>query len=163
MMDKEVIFRELDTATALLKKAVASFTLEKFNEKPPGKWGASQIMEHLLMTESSISKLLGKSSGEAGRPPGKKLDMINTVMGDDNNKYNAPEIFLPPGRFVELEVVDQVAEIRNGLKEIIAASNLDEMISIKHPGLGSLTRIEWVYFLIHHSNRHTRQIENLLL
>jgi hypothetical protein len=161
-MDKQVIFQELDTATALLTKAVALFTLEKFNEKPPGKWGASQIMEHLVMTESSINNLLGKSIGDAGKPPGKKLEMIHSVMVDDNNKYNAPEIFLPPGRFVELNIVDRLAEIRNGLKEIISASNLDEMISIKHPGLGSLTRIEWIYFLIHHSNRHARQIENLL-
>ena len=160
-MNTASFIEEIDAATALLKKAVAAFSAEQFREAPGGKWSAALIVEHLLLVESSINKLFDLKGEEAGRLPSKKTDLIVMALGDDEKKFNSPEMHIPSGKYPDVSVVEDLAVIRTQIKEKALATNPDEMITIKHPALGLLTRLEWIQFLIHHSNRHARQIQML--
>ena len=161
-MDKHRLTSDLDFSTAQLLQWLANYSSEKFNFSPDGmRWSPAQIVEHLLMLEVIANKALMGKTVTTNRPPDEKINIIKTVMADIDTKRIAPEIVAPSAELKDQKIlIEQIKSQRELLKKAIAELDLTEACtSFKHPGLGTLTRFEWVYFTIFHTERHLKQLQ----
>jgi hypothetical protein len=165
-MDKSQLLAALDTSTESLIKQLESFDNASFNRQPsPTEWSPAGIAEHLLILDVVANKILRSEAVTSTRPSDSKVALIRQVMEDAGTKRVAPESVLPKGG--EKSVSEMVAALRSqrdALKEAIQGTDLSEACTArKHPALGTLTRLEWIQFIIHHTDRHRGQMERLLM
>ncbi len=163
-MDKDQILSDLDISTRELLHYLSNFNTERFNLSSDDKrWTPAQIVEHLLMLEVIANKVLKGKTIPTNRQPDEKINLIKTAMSDINTKRVAPEIVQPSAALKDPKfMMEQIKIQRELLKKIINELDMTEAcISFKHPGVGTLTRFEWVYFTIFHTERHLRQLQQL--
>ncbi len=163
-MDKQQLLSDLDISTSHLLQWLSNSNTGKLNLSPNDNgWSAAQIAEHLLMLEVIANKVLRGKTIATNRPPDEKINLIKKVMSDSNTKRIAPEIVAPSAELKDPHVlIEQIKTQRELLKKAINETDMTEAcISFKHPGLGTLTRFEWIYFTIFHTQRHLRQLQEL--
>lgn len=163
-MNKDIIISDLTTSTENFIKQLSIFTPENFNYTPSDKaWSAAQISEHLLKLEILANKIMRGQTVPTNRAADGKISMIKWAMNDVNSKRTAPEIVEPSGEYKDAEQLrDQIIKQRELIKEIIDTTDItDACMSGKHPALGTLTKLEWIYFIIYHTQRHLQQMKTL--
>ncbi len=161
-MDKYQLLSDIDISTQQLLQCLYNFNTEKFNFSPDSKnWSPAQIAEHLLMLEVIANNALTGKTIPTNRPPDEKINLIKTVMSDIDTKRVAPEIVQPSAELKDLQLMmEQIKIQRESLKKTISEMDMTEAcVSFKHPGIGTLTRLEWVYFTIFHTERHLQQLQ----
>ena len=162
-MDKETLLIELDKCTEDLTKQIARFEINSFNQQPSEtQWSAAQVAEHLLKLAMIANRALSGETIPTNRPADEKMALIKMVMEHDT-KRTAPEIVHPSSEIHEPQkIVEQIKNQIEVLKQQVNNLDLTEACTgIKHPGFGTLTRLEWVYFTIQHSIRHTKQMQRI--
>lgn len=162
-MTNQNLLAALEQSTKAVLQAFSSFTAENFNEKPSEtEWSAAQLAEHLLKVDISTNKALASETVPTNRPPDQKIALIKGAM-EDSSKRVAPER-VQPSKDVHSPAVllEKIKQQRELMKEAIIASDMTEACkAYKHPALGTLTKLEWVWFNIHHAERHLRQLQQL--
>ncbi|OFY85616.1 MAG: hypothetical protein A3F72_10645 [Bacteroidetes bacterium RIFCSPLOWO2_12_FULL_35_15] len=149
-----------------------TYTLQLVKSCPPtlqadninDTWSILQILEHICMTEKLICMLLSK--------PADKTAETNELFGNDKikkmvvenrgYKVKAPESLIPKGDIKDVKEFEKVfLQQRDLLKQEIQTGKItfDNRIH-KHPVLGEMTIIDWLNFLIHHTQRHLEQIKD---
>jgi len=164
-MMKEQLLCELDASTEILIKTLSCIDSENVNRQPAaGGWSAVQVAEHLLILETIANKVVRGETIKSTRASDEKIPLIIGAMMDTDTKRVAPDVVLPSQEPGDLQaIVRGLQKQRELLKEAIISTDLSEAcISLKHPALGTLTRLEWIWFTIHHTRRHIIQIEQLL-
>ncbi|MDB5253195.1 MAG: hypothetical protein JWP27_2364, partial [Flaviaesturariibacter sp.] len=123
----------------------------------------AQVAEHLLILDIVANKVLAGETIESNRPPDSKIDLIRSAMEDASTPRTAPDHVVPghvdkrPDQFRE-----SFQHQRSALKTKIDTLDLSEACKAhKHPALGTLTRLEWIYFTIYHTHRHIGQLARL--
>lgn len=160
-MNKEDIIHDLDRSTATLQWALQQFDDRNFNEKGSAQWSAGDTAEHIWLLESFINTILPFSHA-TGRQHDQKIAAIKSGMENTTRKFIAPE-FIHPTSTIKTpgSMIQKIVEQRNQLKEIIRHSDLSETTDSAHPSIGEMTRMEWIYFIIHHASRHVQQMQKL--
>ncbi|HEV7333350.1 MAG TPA: DinB family protein [Flavisolibacter sp.] len=162
-MNKEVILAEWQQITDRLLTLILSFSPETFNQKATeASWSPAQIAEHLWKVDLSTAQALKSETIPTNRSPDQKIALIKEAM-DSDTKRIAPEMVKPSGMEYEPRVIARkISEQREVVKGMIIALDLTEACRVyKHPSLGTMTRLEWVYFDIYHAERHMRQMQGL--
>lgn len=161
IMNTEIL-RELEGATKNLFDLISSFTQEEINKIPfEGSWTAGQVAEHLFRSDSSILAAIHGTVKPAERQPDLRQQELKTVFLDFDTKLNGPEEIQPTGARHEKEALLRSLEgTRSRLFEV--ASLLDLSPLSIHPALGELTKMELIYFVIYHTQRHIHQLKNIL-
>lgn len=163
LMNKEIILADWQQTTDRLKVLIAFFTPDTFNQHPTESgWSAAQIAEHLLKVDRSTCQALKSKTVPTNRPPDQKIALIKDAM-EGGTKRVAPEVVKPSGEFCEpQQMVAELTKQREQVKALISELDLtDACKDYKHPSLGTMTRLEWIYFNIYHAERHMRQMEGL--
>ena len=161
-MNKEVLLSELDASMDRLAHTVRDFSGEEFNRQPtPAQWSAAQFAGHLLLLEQTAVKALHGPAIPTNRAPDNKLATIKWVM-EDETKRQAPDMVIPPGKEQKAEeLLTQLKSEREKLKAAVGEADLTEACTaFKHPGFGTLTKLEWAWFVVHHTERHRKQMES---
>ena len=121
------------------------------------------ILEHIYLADKSISLLLQKKS--------ENLNAQEVILGNDkierlvvnlrHRKVKSPDILLPKGRFKMLsEFKPAFTQQRENLKSSLQDGSIPIDNSIlPHSYLGNMTKTDWLYFIIHHAQRHLEQIK----
>ena len=164
-MDKQQIIAEINRMTTDLLEQVGRFSDEEFNTRPAWDgWSAGEISEHLLVLVKNVNRNLRARTMPAGRPDNEKIDIISAVFDDYERKYNAPEQIIPsPHPKDKAEMLRELEFHHKRLIEVVETANLSEICKgFNHPSLGAFTRLEWIYFIIHHAHRHIFQMGNIL-
>jgi hypothetical protein len=164
-MDKQQIIADINRMTNDLLSQVARFSDGNFNTKPASEgWSAGEISEHLLVLVKNVNRNLRAKTMPAGRPDNEKLDIISTVFDDYERKYNAPEQIIPSAEPKDKAFMLSELELHHKrLIEVVENYDLAEICKgFNHPSLGAFTRLEWIYFIIHHGHRHIHQMANVL-
>lgn len=162
-MSNSVILAEWQQVTDRLSALVLSFSPESFLVTPvPGKWSAAQQAEHLLKVDMTTYQALKSETIPTNRPPDQKIPLIREAMEGDTKRM-APERVQPSTTQHEQQgIATQIVAMRENVAGLIGNLDLSEACRVyKHPSLGTLTRLEWIYFNMHHAERHIRQIEGL--
>lgn len=163
-MDKNTLLSELDASSQQLLQHLSFFSADDFNQKLSDlEWSAAQIAEHLLLLEMVAIKVIAGKTIPTNRPPDQKCGVIKGSMEDMGTKYKAPEVIWPSSEPKDPQtMIAQFQVQRDQLKKMIAATDITEAcMSFKHTSLGTLTRLEWVYFAIYHTQRHLQQMLRL--
>jgi uncharacterized damage-inducible protein DinB len=162
-MDKTALLAGLDQSFASLEQTMAGIAPDQFTNKPSESgWSAAEIAEHILLLEKIAVKALTGSTVATNRDASSKASLIKWAM-EDLTRREAPVIVQPLGEKANANhLMAEIKEERGKLKAVVERSDITEACTgLKHPALGTLTRLEWVQFIIHHTERHRKQMESL--
>lgn len=153
---------ELQSVTNKLIPLLQSFSPDAFSKKVDEQtWSAAEVAEHLLIVNRNLSYVL-KSEGEMPeRAYDKKLSVIKEALSNRATKIVAPETVKPTGTVQDQqELINGLQHYMQVLHQIAEEKELQELCTqYPHPRLGRLTRLEWLYFIIYHTERHCQQLE----
>lgn len=162
------IRRELDRTRAGLLAAVTPTPAEAAGRRPGAdEWSIAEIVEHLLIVENGVGRLLGKL-GEHAETLGPETTTASVLAGLDQlaltdptrRKIRSPATVAPTGTVVLAESLAGLGEGRRrllGLVHRVSGRAVGELAA-PHPVFGQLTFYEWLLFLAQHEERHTVQI-----
>ena len=161
---KAEAINDFKEATADLLDNLFSIGKDQINAIPfNGSWTAAQLGEHLYQSYKGIPQLFRMPGRTSDRDPAAKKDMIAADFLNFNIKMKSPGFIVP-----ELRTYDR-EELLNRLRSVIGnivetSSNIDpteECTAFALPVYGHLTRLEWIYFLIYHTQRHVHQLKKI--
>lgn len=161
--DREALIREMQRATDDVARALEAVPEELFTTQPEENvWSPRDIAEHLIQLDSSTVFILkGKSHPEQGRDPSVALSNVLDSFGDFEKKFHTFGPGIPKRELMNREEpIARFRKTRTLVSRILEKGNLDEVCELFEHGIfGYLTRLEWGWFIIIHSDRHLNQIQ----
>ena len=155
---------ELIELTNNMIAQVKDFPAVSFTQVPAsGGWSAAELAEHVFIVTRNINSVLQSEGSVPERAPDKKLPVIIAALADRSTKRVAPENVKPTGKLKgRAELADALQQQLQLLVKIAGEKELMELCTVyPHPSLGRLTRLEWIHFIIHHTQRHLLQLEEI--
>lgn len=160
----KAIWEELATTKATLLQTIDSYTTEQFNVVPfEGSWTAGQTADHILRFASGGVSILNGDGQTTERNPEQNIVPLRDLFLNFEIKMNAPEFVCPAEAPHNKEVLhralDQVFTKMAALSKH-ADLNLT-FTDFEMPQFGKLTRLEWLLFILFHTQRHIHQLQNI--
>jgi hypothetical protein len=158
----EDLVKELKHTKEELIKAISSINEDEFNEVPfEDSWTAAQVSEHLLKA-IGISTLYGGIK-TTDRDPGEKIAETGELFLNMDIKMKSPDFILPSDKkHTRKEIIDEVDITLSKLIEAAETLDLSKTCTdFAIPGFGDFTRLEFIWFYIFHTQRHTNQLKNI--
>lgn len=151
--------------------AVASLPDPERLEVPPGAWSVAAIIDHLRLTETSVSKLLhvtvSRLPADARVAETETESVLHRVdhdrLANRDRRRIAPAIVQPRTDLTLSEAMTGLEASRIALRgsmregDGIALGNF----TYPHPMLGQLDLYQWLVFVGLHESRHACQIREL--
>lgn len=165
ILDTVKIISELDNSTKLITDKVSGLPFESFNmRKEKGAWSAGDCIEHLVIIERSARNTLMGPVKYYNRDYDQKIPVVKKAFDDDVKKFIAGKLAAPPEASRNPEhIIAEFISNREEIKKVISKEDLTVLCdAFRHPLFGHFTRLEWIYFVIYHSQRHSRQIERII-
>lgn len=132
----------------------------------PDRWSVAQVMEHIAAAEDFIrgmvkEKVMMAPAGDAARDVRKADDAVLAMVPDRTTKVQAPEPLVPTNRFGSPEAsIKHFVETRAETEEFLkATSGLRDHVA--DSPLGKLDGYEFILLIAAHSERHTKQINEV--
>jgi hypothetical protein len=157
----------LDEQRSVLKTAFESVPPELRDRPPaPDRWSAANVVEHLAIVETRISKLLSERIEEAraGLAPETRADpILPTIdyqrMYDRSTRVKAPEPVIPTGLNARA-AWNALEDAGSKMRALLVSNDGLGLSSVTHPHprFGELSVYQWVAFLGAHEVRHAQQI-----
>jgi hypothetical protein len=165
--DKERALHYLESTKKGVLDATKGLSEAQWNFKPgPDRWSVAQVTEHIAAAEDYIRGMLTEKVMTAPAVPGRDLqktdDAVVAMIPDRSHKAQAPEALVPTNRFGTPEAslkhfVESRAVTENFLKTTPGLRDhaVDSPLGMKLDGY------EFVLFIAAHSERHTKQINEV--
>lgn len=165
MINRKSISTELERSTRNLIRILDGIKPDQFDIKPDiSEWSIAQICEHLIRMENFIDQSMRLATRPlTTRKYGEKAKYIRESLFDFNNKFTTEERFQPSNKIrKKQEIISELKKVRKSLQEFIRSNELSVIcMGCDHPLYGTLTRAEWIYFIIYHSERHLIKISRI--
>lgn len=154
----------LEKNTSAVIQLSIDLSPELLNVKEENQWSILEILEHLYITDKVIFSVLSKPSKEqsdkneiVGQP------LLNKILVEKKERrYPAPDILYPKGLFKSVEEF-KVAykDLRQSFESALKSEKIKMNNNIyKHFTMGDMTVMDWLNFMILHTERHLNQISN---
>jgi len=165
--EKDRALQYLESTKKNVLEATKGLSEAQWNFKPaPDRWSVAQVTEHIAAAEDFIrgmvkEKLMVAPAGEAGRDVKKTDESVLAMVPDRSHKAQAPEPLVPGNRFGSPEgSLKHFLETRAETEEFLkSTSGLRD--HVMDSPLGKLDGYEFVLFIAAHSERHTKQINEV--
>jgi DinB superfamily len=165
--DKERALQYLETTKKNVLEATKGLSEAQWNFKPaPDRWSVAQVVEHIATAEDFLltldkEKVMISPAGDEGRDVKKTDDAVLAMVPDRSHKAQAPEPLVPTNRFGSPEAslkhfVESRATTQDFLKTTAGLRD-----HVMDSPLGKLDGYEFVLFIAAHSERHTKQINEV--
>ena len=168
--EREAAIGHLNRTRQTLLDMIDGLSDEAWHYSPgEGQWSIANCVEHIVLSERRILLMVKRMPGgdpatdeQRAEVEGKE-QMISAVLPKRKAKVLAPERIQPSGERLSrehlteqflacrAEVIDYVSAVEADLKAFIAP----------HMALGSMSALQWIYFISAHSERHVRQMEEV--
>jgi uncharacterized damage-inducible protein DinB len=160
-MDKQRIAQEVERTFDALISTVTAIEAQYYNAVPfEGSWTAGQVVQHINLSNDGFVAVIDGEVADIDRLADEKVANLKDIFLNYEIKMKSPAFILP-----KLERYDQDAQlvkinaIKTRMSEQTETLPLDKScISFELPGMGFLTRLEAIYFVIYHTQRHTHQL-----
>lgn len=168
--EREFLVRQLKESRAGLMKSVEGMSATQWTWKPaPDRWSASEVAEHLLLTEAMVMGLVNdqvlKSPPQPEMRPviAYKDGAVRTKLLDRSWKAQAPEPAQPKGAYPDEGVWSKAMNEARASTIKWVKSTKDDLRGhvAPHPAFGPLDAYQWALVLPYHMQRHTMQIEEV--
>ncbi|PQJ10443.1 DinB family protein [Flavipsychrobacter stenotrophus] len=161
---KNETYSRYDTTLLHIIAVLESIDRPDINTIPfEGSWTAGQVTDHVVKSMDNMGHVLRNSTQPTDRPYDQHKAMLEKVFLDYEHKMKSPDFIIPTNDPLEkTELIDKLATIREDTLDAIATLDLTEMcMSFEMPGMGHITRYEFIWFTIYHTQRHTQQLEKI--
>lgn len=162
-MEKQQLLTETQSTLAELISLLSSFNEEALNTAPArGGWTAGQVGDHLRKSYG-VTEILNAGVTDTGREPDLYFAELDAIFLDFDRKYQSPRETIPTSKPIDKKrLTGDLDKKRAELAAFIAASDLTKTCTLfALPGSKPYTRLEWIYFIIVHTRRHIRQLEQI--
>ncbi len=165
--EKDRALQYLESTKKNVLEATKGLSEAQWNFKPaPDRWSVAQVMEHIAAAEDFLrdttkEKVMTAPAGEAGRDLKKTDEAVLMMVPDRTHKAQAPEPLVPSNRFGSPEgSVKHFVESRSATEDFLKSTGGLRDHVMDSP-LGKLDGYEFVLFIAAHSERHTKQINEV--
>lgn len=161
MNDK--ILADLTEATDHFIGQLNTFSAEEFNTKRnDGGWSAAQVGEHMNKS-FGLGELLRGTTTDTTRDPGEYKPMLKDMFLNMEKKMKSPADVMPEDKIygkaeLILELSEKIADTKMAIRDLDLSITCTDFVFPQSP---PFTRLEWVYFLVYHTMRHTEQLKRL--
>lgn len=160
----KAIWEELSVTKTLLLQTIGGFKIGQFNSLPfPGSWTAGQVSEHILLSASGGVKVLNEGGQPTERLPAEKVDALGDLFLNFDIKMISPDFIQPSDEPQDKD--ELLHSLGSTFEEMVTLSKeLDLTLTytgFEMPQFGMLTRLEWLSFILYHTQRHIRQLQNI--
>ena len=155
---RDALANAFDNFMATLKE----FEESTVNQIPfAGSWTPAQVAVHILIATDGVPD--GNTS-PAHREYDASLPKIRPWWEDLSQKFNSPEPLKPDQQPRSKEILlSELSRVKSKDLAIIEKKDLSLVcLDFELPGVGYLTRYEWLWFSEMHLKRHKFQLENML-
>jgi uncharacterized damage-inducible protein DinB len=166
--ERERAAKYLESTKQAVLDATADLSEAQWNFKPaPDRWSVAEVTEHIAAAEDLLrGMIVSKVMTAPPRPSGENVtaidDMVLASIPDRTHKAQAPDSLKPTNRFGSpqgslkhfIESRQQTLDFLNQHDDLRAHA-LDSPLGKKLDGY------EWVLFVAAHSERHTKQINEV--
>ena len=151
-----------------IHSVVTTLNSEGLTWRPPGKWSAGEILEHLYLTYTSSVKGFSRTleSGVTGKRPSLKQRVMAFAvleLGYFPEGVQAPAFTRPKGSALQsvlAEIGPKIVEMDAIMRDCEAKFGSQPRI-LEHPFLGAFSVAQWRKFHLRHGMHHLKQIERL--
>ncbi len=160
---KEAILNEFEKTANELVQVISTATEKELNEIPfEESWTGAQVAEHLLKSYG-IVKILNAPQAKSDRPVDEKIEQLKAFFLNFILKANAATVILPSENLIHKEnLLSSLKKRITEIKEVIKTKDLSEICkTVALPVFSSLTKLEWLYLILYHIQRHIHQIKNI--
>jgi hypothetical protein len=165
--EKDKALQYLETTKKNILEATKGLSEAQWNFKSaPDRWSVAQVMEHIAAAEDFIrgmlkEKVMMAPAGDPGRDAKKTDEAVMMMVPDRTTKAQAPEPLVPSNRFGSPEgSLKHFAESRATTEDFLKTTTGLRDHVMDSP-LGKLDGYEFVLFIAGHSERHTKQINEV--
>src|SRR4029077_3805630 len=166
--DKEKALAALETSKRGVFEATKGLSEAQWNFKAaPDKWSVAACMEHIAAAEDFIRGMVVENVMKAPAAPDRDIAKIDAgilaMVPDRTNKVQAPDPLKPTNRFGSPEgSLKHFVESRATTEEFLKKTPDLRAHAVDSPmGGPKVDAYEWVLFVAAHSQRHTKQIEEV--
>lgn len=148
-----------------LSRVFSSFTQQQIDVIPfEGSWTAGQVAEHIIKSIGNMTEFFNSNTAPTNdRPFDAHVATLQNIFLDFNTKMKSPEFILPEAtEHDKTEILESFSNLKTEMTT--AAETLDLTLTCKNfemPGIGFLTRFEWLNFFVVHTQRHTHQLKKI--
>ncbi len=165
--EKDKALQYLESTKKNVLEATRGLSEAQWNFKAaPDRWSVAQVVEHIAASEDFIrgmvvEKVMTAPAGEAGRDMKKTDEGVLAMVPDRTHKAQAPEPLVPTNRFGSPEgSIKRFVETRAATEDFLKTTTGLRDHVMDSP-LGKLDGYEFVLFIAAHSERHTKQINEV--
>ena len=168
--EREVALKSLQATRDAFLKSIAGLSEQQWKFKPaPDRWSVAEVSEHIAISESTLLGLVQGKIMASPAAPEKRADdkftdqQILAMIPDRSHKAQAPEFLKPTNRWATREELVAAFEKRRSATIDYVRSTNDDLRDHfgLHPTLGTLDAYQWILLISAHSERHTKQIEEV--
>jgi DinB superfamily len=166
--DRDRALQYLESTKQGVLDATAGLSEAQWNFKPaPDRWSIAEVMEHIAAAEDLLMGMVTTQVMKApARPAGDDVkaidDMVVAKVPDRSHKAQAPEPLKPTNRFGSPQASLKHFTDARAQTEIFVKTHDDlREHAIDSPMGKKLDGYEWVLFVAGHSERHTKQINEV--
>src|SRR5437773_634130 len=159
--DAKDLLQSLNDTTSQFFELVSSFDEQELNIMPhDGGWTVGQVAEHVTRSNLNIANELSRHGKICDRAPDAGVEKIRSIFLDFNKKLKSPEFILPTRHAYAREIL--IKELERSIDELKEVSNKEDLFQIVNPAIfGEVTKLETIYFVVYHTQRHIRQLTNI--
>jgi hypothetical protein len=166
--DRDRAVKYMESTRQGVQDATAGLSQAQWNFKPaPDKWSVAEVTEHIAAAEDFLRGMITEQVMKAPpRPAGEDVkaidEMVLTAIPDRTHKAQAPEPLRPTNRFGSPEAsLKHFAESREQTLDFLKKHDDLRDHASDSPLGKKLDAYEWVLFIAAHSDRHTKQINEV--
>ncbi len=165
--DKDKALQYLESTKKGVLEATKGLSEAQWNFKPaPDRWSVAQVTEHVAAAEDFMREILKEKvmiapAGEAGRDVKKTDEGVLAMVPDRTHKAQAPEPLVPTNRFGSPESSLKHFVVSRATTEDFLKTTTGLRDHVTESPLGKIDGYEFVLFIAAHSERHTKQINEV--
>ena len=168
--ERDAALKNLQATRDAFLQSIAGLSEKQWRFKAaPDRWSVAEVSEHITVAESTIFGLVQGKIMAGPATPEKRAEVkvtdevILQRVPDRSHKVQAPEFLQPTGRFADRAAVTKAFEDeRKATMEYVKTTQDDLRDHFgPHPVLGTMDAYQWILLISAHSERHTKQIEEV--
>jgi DinB superfamily len=168
--ERETALNSLQATHDAFLKSIAGLSEKQWRFKPaPDRWSVAEVSEHIAVAESGIFGMVQSRVMTSPAAPEKRAEVKMTdeqilkMVPDRSHKAQAPEFLKPTNRWAtEADLTKAFEASRKATMDYVRTTNDDLRDHFgPHPVLGPLDAYQWILLISAHSERHTKQIEEV--
>ncbi len=161
-LNSEQLFSSLDETWNTFFNLISSVDEALINVVPfEGCWTVAQLATHVKKSNNAIVQGLQMDGKLSTRNPLDREDELKKTFLDFKVQFQSPDFIVPEKKEYKKEaVVEQLENSIKNLKYLRSNTNLYTIIDLAI--FGEITKLEILYFVLYHTQRHIRQLKNIL-